>query len=164
MKKILPLLFLLVAPAFGQMGFSVLVKQHDARENFEERPYGKDDLSYGIFLEAFEGIGGWKIGAMYADDVSGIEGVDSVITPELSLMVVDRIWETGLSVLIDYVDADGEADWGDFYFQTQLGVNIPLGDRIQLGAHAFYPMESIGDIVDIGFNDLDYAVQVRVMF
>lgn len=164
MKKLLPLLLLLSAPLFGQMGVSVLVKEHDARSNFSERPYGKDDLSYGLFVEAFEGVGGWKFGAMTSSDLSGIPGVDTVITPEIGLVFMDRIWETGFSVLIDYVDADGQTDWGDVYFQVQFGLNIPLGDRLQLGAHGFYPMESLGDITDIGFSDLDYGIQLRMMF
>lgn len=164
MNRLFLLLLTLAAPAFGQMAGSVLVKQHDGRDDYAERPYGKDDMSYGVFLDAFEGVGGWRFGASYSGDLTGVEGVDSVITPEICLLVVDRIWETGIAVLIDYVDVDGEADWNDVYFHAQFGINFPLGNRIQLGAHAFYPMESISDIVDIGFSDLDYGVQLRIMF
>jgi len=164
MKNFLLLFLFLSTPLFAQVGVSVFAKQHDSRSNFEERPYGKDDLSYGLFIEAFEGVGGWRLGAAYSDDVSGLPGVDTVITPELSLIVVDRIWETGLSILVDYVEANGESGWGDLYYQTQLGINLPFGDSFQVGAHAYYPMESISDIVDIGFNDLDFAVQIRMLF
>lgn len=99
-----------------------------------------------------------------SDDLSGIEGVDTVITPEITLLVVDQLWETGISALMDYVDTEGGSEWGDIYFQTQLGINVPVSDRIQMGVHIFYPMESITDIVDISFSDLDMAVQLRVMF
>lgn len=165
MKRLFLLFPFLITPLFAQMGVSVLVKQHaDRTDNFAERPYGDEDLSYGAYLDLFEGVGGWRFGASYSGDLTGLEVVDSVITPEISLLVVDRIWETGISLLIDYIDVDGDTAWGDLYFQTQLGINLPLGDRIQLGAHAYYPLESISDITDIGFSDLDVAVQLRVMF
>ena len=165
MKKLFLLPLLFAAPLFGQTAVSVLVKEHDNRaDTFEDRPYGKDDISYGLFVEAFEGVGGWRFGAMYSGDLSGAPGADSVITPEIALLVVDRIWETGFSVLIDYVDVDGDTDWGDVYFQTQLGLNLPLGNSVQAGIHAFYPFSSISDITDFGFDDLDYGIQIRVMF
>lgn len=164
MKRFLLLCLLMSSPVFAQMAASVMVKQHDARPDFAERPYGKDDMSYGLFFDAFDGKGGWRFGAMYSDDVTGISAVETVITPEIALLVADRIWETSIAVLIDYVEGSGESEWGDVYFQTQLGFNIPLGNSVMLGAHAFYPMESIGDLVDIGFNDLDFAVQLRIFF
>jgi hypothetical protein len=163
--KILFLLSLLLAlPMFGQTGVSVMVKQHENRPDFAERPYGKDDVSTGLFLDLFEGVGGWRFGASTSGDLSGIAGVDSVITPEITLLVVDRTWETGISVLMDYVDSGDGGEWGDVYFQTQFGINFPITSNVQLGAHMFYPLESIGDLVDIGFSDLDLAVQLRILF
>jgi len=164
MKNLFILFLLFLTPCFAQKGVSVQMKQHEARTDFDERPYGKDDISYGLFLDLFEGIGGWRFGATFSDDLSGLPLVDSVVTPEVTLLVVDRIWETGISLMVDYVDADGSAEWGDIYFQTQLGINFPLSDRILLGGHVFYPMESITDLVDFGFSDLDMAIQLRIMF
>jgi len=141
-----------------------MVKQHDARPNFEERPYGKDDISYGLFLDVFEGVGGWRFGASFSEDLTGRPVVDSVVTPEITLLVVDQIWETGLSILVDYLDIEGDEGWGDVYFQAQFGINFPVGNRFSLGAHAFYPMENWEDLFDIGFSDLDLAVQFRIFF
>jgi hypothetical protein len=164
MKLFFLLVLFSLTPCFGQKGVSVMVKQHEARSDFSERPYGNDDLSYGVYLDLFEGVGGWRFGAAMSDDLSGVEGVDTVITPEITLLVVDQLWETGISALMDYVDTEGGSEWGDIYFQTQLGINVPVSDRIQMGVHIFYPMESITDIVDFSFSDLDMAVQLRVMF
>jgi len=165
MKRLFLLLPLITAPLFGQMAATVLVKQHDDRaDTFEDRPYGKDDISYGLYLDIFEGRGGWRFGAAYSGDLTGIEGSDSVITPEISLLVVDGIWETGFGVLIDYLDIDGDTDWSDPYFQIQLGLNVPLSDRFQLGIHALYPFASASDFTDIRLSDLDFAAQFRARF
>jgi hypothetical protein len=165
MKRSILLCLLMSSTLFADMAVSVLVKEHEDRTgNFAERPYGQDDRSYGLFLDLFEGVGGWRLGASYSDEVTGVPGIDTVITPEVGLIVMDGIWETGISVLMDYVDADGETDWGDVYFQTQLGLNLPITGAVLIGLHAFYPMESASDLFDIGFSDLDYAVQLRIMF
>ena len=165
MKRFLLLCLLMSSSVFAQTAVSVMVKQHEDRtSNFSERPYGKDDMSYGLFFDLFDGIGGWRFGATYSDDLTGIEGVDSVITPEIALFTIEGIWETSIAILMDYVDTETETDWGDLYYQTHFGANIPVSNSILIGLHAFYPMESVSDIVDIGFNDLDYAVQVRIFF
>ncbi|MDA3874081.1 MAG: hypothetical protein PF795_08980 [Kiritimatiellae bacterium] len=162
MKSCLILILCVLSPLFAQPMVTGLVKQHDDRaKTFEERPFGKDDISYGLYVDFYEGLGAWRLGASYASGLSGAGEADSVITPELTLLATDGMWETGISVLIDYIDTEEEADWGDVYYQIQLGLSLPVTQRVQIGVHAFYPFASFSDITDIRVGDLDYGLLLR---
>ncbi|MEX2606154.1 MAG: hypothetical protein WD708_02315 [Kiritimatiellia bacterium] len=162
MKRLLLVSLCMISPLLAQMMVTGLVKQYDDRsKNFEERPYGKDDVSYGLYVDFFEGLGAWRLGAGYASDLSGAGEADSVITPELTLLATDGMWETGISALIDYIDSEEETDWGDVYYQFQLGLSLPITNRLQVGIHAFYPFSGFSDIKDIRIGDLDYGLLLR---
>lgn len=165
MKKYILLCLFLSTPLFAQRDFTVIVKQHDMREDsFPERPYGKDDTSYGVYMDIYDGIGGWRFGASYASDLSGTGEADSVITPEITLLGAEGSWMTGISIMMDYIDDENGTDWSDLYYQFQLGLNIPLGDRFKAGIHAFFPFSGLGDFVDISFGELDYGITVSASF
>lgn len=165
MKKLLLLGLFFSAPLFAQNAVSIIGRQYVQREDsFTNRPYGKDDVSYGAYWEVFEGIGGWRLGASYASGLSGPGEADSVITPELTLLGAEGIWESGFSLMIDYIDYETDTDWSDLYYQFQLGINIPLGKAFQLGANAYFPFSDLGDFKDIDFSELDYGVSLRARF
>ena len=171
MKKLFPLILILsfFTSAFAT-DVAVLVKQHNDHSKMPDRPYGKNDLSFGAFLEFFEGPAGWRIGAMYAGDLSQTDGegesmdIKRVITPELTLLFQDNIWETGISVLKDYVTTDEDSDWGGTYFQMQLGLNFPMGKSGSLGIHAFFPFDSFSDVSKFKFDNLDFGISARFRF
>lgn len=143
----------------------VLGRRHaDLSESMSDRPYGDGDVSYGVFADLFDGAGAWRLGASFSDDVSGVEGVDQVITPELGLLVVDRIWETGIAVLVDYVETESDSDWGDVYFQAHLGLNFQVTSSLSAGIQASYPFDSIDGLSDVDFDALDFAGVVRFSF
>lgn len=153
----------MISPLFAQLAVTGLVKQTDDRvKNFEERPYGKDDIAYGIYVDYFDGLGAWRLGASYASGLSGAGEADSVITPELTLLATEGVWETGISVLIDYIDSEAGTDWGDVYYQVQLGLSLPVTQSIQIGIHAFYPFARFSDITDLRISDLDYGLLMRL--
>lgn len=143
---------------------AVMVKQHADHTKFDDRPYGKDDLSYGAFIEYFEGGAGWRLGAMYGSGLSGEGDFDTVITPEITLLLQDGLFETGVSTLIDYLDDGNDTGWGDLYFQLQLGLNLPLGPHLAVGAAAFYALDDFGNITDFKFDNLDYGITLRLKF
>jgi hypothetical protein len=139
-----------------------MAKKHTTRSgDFEERPYGENDVSYGLFVDFYEGMGAWRFGASYASGLSGEGEADSVITPELTLLATDRIWEAGISALIDYVDTGDETEWGDVYYQFQLGLSMPVSDRFQVGIHDFYPFSGFSKVSKFSFSDLDYGLMLR---
>ncbi len=152
--------------AFAQsIALTAIGKQHsDRADTIEDRPYGKDDISYGAFLDLFDGLGGWRLGASFSDDLSGAGEPDSVITPEISLMAQDGFWETGFSLLRDYVETAETSDWNSIYYQFFLGINIPLGKSLVIGAAAYYPFDSFSEITDFSTGDLDLGVSLRFRF
>jgi len=158
------LLLLALSPALVPANVALGIKKHTAHRNFEARPFGNDDFSYGAFLEFMEGPAGWRLGAMYASGLSGPGEVDSVITPELTLLIQDGIWEAGISILRDYIDTGVETGWDRIYYQVSLGANLPVGPRASIGIHAFYPMEKLSNISDFSFRDLDYGMVLRLRF
>lgn len=166
MKFFYGLLFSLfvVTSVSAETALSFQAKQHGDVSSQFESPYGKDDVSYGVFVEFFEGIGAWRVGASYSDDVSGIPDVNSVITPQVSLLAVDGIWESGLGALIDYVDTDADADWGDVYFQWTLGINIPVTTSMSIGVHALYPFDDFDGLIDFDSDLLEWSGVVRIRF
>lgn len=167
MKKVMLMMvvFFGVLPAVRATDVAVTVKQHREHSKMSERPFGKGDLSYGLFMEFLDGPGGWRIGAAYANDVSGpLENIDRVITPEITLFLLDEGWEAGISVLKDYITDDEDSDWGSTYFQMQLGYNFPMGRTGSIGIHTFYPFEGFGDLGSFRFSDLDFGITARFRF
>ncbi len=166
MKRLL-LCLLFCLPALQTLyatDIAVMVKQHTNHTRFDDRPYGKDDLSYGAFFEFFDGPAGWRLGAMYGSGLSGAAEADTVITPEITLLLLDGLWEAGASVLIDYIDTNGDTGWSDHYYQFQLGLNLPFGKSMSVGAHTFYAFDRFGNLGDFRFGNLDYGVTFRLKF
>jgi len=164
MKTRFCLFLLMLSPLFVPADVAIMAKKHTTHKEFDRRPYGNDDISYGAFLEFMEGPAGWRLGAMYATDLSGTYDADSVITPELTLLLQDGIWETGISILRDYLDSDEKSGWDKLYYQVQLGVNLPVGPNASVGIAAFYTLEKLSKITDFSFGDLDYGLVARIRF
>lgn len=158
------LVFLSILQTVHARDLAVMVKQHTNHTRFDDRPFGNGDLSYGAFLEFFDGPSGWRLGAMYTPEVTGDLNIDTVITPEITLLLQDGLWEAGISALIDYLDDGEDTGWGDVYYQFQLGLNFSLGKSMSVGAHALYPFDSFRNIGDFRFRNLDYAAVLRFRF
>jgi len=163
MQRFFLFVFLICGSLFADFSPAILVKRHtDRASTFEDRPYGRSDVSYGLFMDLFDVNGAWRLGASYAGDVSGPGDVSRVITPEITLLATDGLWEAGVSALMDYTSDDDNDGWGDVYYQVQLGVNFPVSDRIQVGFHAFYPFDSFSNFSDIRSSLLDYGLLIRM--
>jgi len=157
--------FLFASVSVAETAITVNARQHADRSSIlSDSPYGEDDVSLGVYVDIFEGVGAWRFGASYADDLSGLPDVNSVITPQISLLVVDGIWETSLGALIDYVDTDTETDWGDVYFQWALGLNLPITNSFSIGVHAQYPFEDFDGLIDFDTDLLEWTGAVRIRF
>jgi hypothetical protein len=167
MKTLFSLLLIcLSAPLFAQTSFTVVYKQHESQaQTMADRPYGQDDNSFGLFADLFEGAGGWRLGASYLTDATGVPGVKSVITPEIGLLALDGVVEGGVSALMDYVELEnGDTDWGDVYFQLALGLQFPLSQSMSIGIHAYYPFEDLKGLSDFDTGDVEYGGALRIRF
>ncbi len=164
MRQFVASLAFFALASFAAGDLTLIAKRHDNRsDTFPDRPYGKDDVSYGVFLDLFDGMGAWRLGVTGSQDV-GAEGVDGVVTPEIGLLAVDGLFEFGVSVLKDYMVGEEDNEWGDLYYQMHGAINVPLGSAVMVGVGAYYPFESWGDVFDFSTGDLDYAVTFRLRF
>lgn len=157
----------LVSSHAADSAATLQLKYHGEHTEFDDRPFAEGDMSIGAYYDVFDGMGGWRIGLSYAWDLGQKDGVDnpetyvapdSVLTPEIALLVREGRWQTGVAILIDYIDAEGDTDWGDIYWQFQLGYGIPIGKKIEIGIHAFYTFERIDKILDFDFESMDFAI------
>lgn len=165
MKKLFLLCIFLSAPLFAQTSYTAAVRKYVQRDNsYTDRPYGENDLSYGLYVDMFDGIGGWRLGASYATDLSGVGEADSVITPEITLIGAEGPWISGISLMMDYVDDGSNTEWGDLYYQFQLGLRFPIGKNLQVAASLYFPFTDLGNFGDLGFSELDYGLTVSARF
>jgi len=160
---ILALLFLTVRVSFAEGAFGAGVRRHAQHSVFEDLPFDDGDLSYGIAYEYHDKKAYWQLGVGYAPQ-PGTNGVDYVVTPQLNLIVKDRVWRAGIGVLDRYVEMeDGENDWTDVYFQFLTGIHLPVFG-MDFDVLAFYPFAEWGDISDFDFDDIDYGAWLTFSF
>ncbi len=139
-------------------------RMHVEHSLFTDIPYGDDDMSYGLAYEYVEKDASWQIAVMYAPDVTGNTTTDYIVTPQINLVFRDRMWRGGFGVLKSYIDDTVTGtDWSDEYWQTFLGLDIPLGS-LSLSIDAYYSMGSLGDISDVDLDDLDYGIWITTPF
>ena len=147
----------------GALDVAVGGKYHVDHSEFEELPFDDGDPAYGVAFEFHDKPAYWQAAVTYAPDVGGTNLVDSVITPELNLIVKDQSWLAGTGVLSSYVEGKDEKDWTDLYWQILLGFDIPVS-RASLAIHAYYTFESWGDITDFDTDDLEFGAWLGFSF
>jgi hypothetical protein len=136
----------------------------DRSGDLEERAAGDNDMSYGVFVDVFDGPGAWRFGVNYLESVDRDTSIQSVWTPEVGLLAVDGMWEAGISVLMDYVETEADRDWGDIYYQASFGLNLPLSDRLAAGIHALYAFEGFSNWSDFSSSAVEVGASVRMRF
>lgn len=131
-------------------------RYHTAHSVFSDLPYDDGDLSYLLAYEYHDADAAWQLAVGYAPDVTGVDTVDYVVTPQLNLILKDNIWRAGVGILYSYIHDDIEGgDWTDLYWQLLLGIRIPLFG-LQLGADAVYPFEEWDVVDEFDTDDLEY--------
>ncbi len=160
---------LIIAPlvlaqsAFAANSLGVGGRLNCKHSTFTDLPFDKD-LSYGISYEYNEDAAAfWQIAVGYAPKISGTNGIDSVITPELNLLFSERGWRAGLGIANSFVSRDGEGDWLDIYFQFILGFAIPFG-RFSVDATAYYVFGDWGKLDDFDIKDIDLGLRLTYHF
>jgi hypothetical protein len=143
----------------------------------EDIPYGDNDLSYGVSYEVHDAGGWWQFALNYSDDLTPRENIDTndattvetVLTPEVNLIMKDNYWLAGLGVLMSYVeeeDLEGETneEWTDLYYQFLIGFDIQLARSLELELLAYYPFQDWGDLGDFDFDDIDIGGWISYRF
>ncbi|MFC1496852.1 hypothetical protein ACFLS1_00075 [Verrucomicrobiota bacterium] len=158
-------LFSNIAPAkAGTHTLAIGGRTHAEHSEFVTLPFDKGDISYGLAYEYHNESAYWQFGANYANDVTGTNTVDSVITPHADLIFKDRMWQGGIGVLQSYIDDENEgSDWTDLYWQLITGLQMPLFG-LQMDFQVYYVFEDWGDIDKFDLDDLEYGIWVKRSF
>lgn len=137
---------------------------HKEHSNFESLPFSNGDKSYTISYEYHEGIGYWLLGVGFTPDLKEDESVEKIITPQLSLIIKDRIYRAGVGILKSYIsDKDKILEDTDIYYQFSLGLSIPMFSKFSIDVSSLYAFEKWGDI-KFKFEDVDYSVIINFTF
>jgi hypothetical protein len=120
-------------------------------------------MSYDLMYEYHEGIGFWQLGASYAPGPSD-KRFDYVITPELSLILKDRIFRLGVGAMKSYVKSEEDSNWTSLYWKATAGLGIPLGKHLGIDLYANYLFKSWGKITDKDTSGLDYRALISFGF
>ncbi len=153
-------------PARGKQNTSVVagIRRHASHSEFEELPFERRDMSYGIAWEVHDANGYWQLGVNYTPDVGhATNAVKYVATPFVNLMLKDKGWIAGVGVLSSYIVTGEEKDWTSLYWQMMLGFSIPVGN-FEIDVMAYYPFESWDDVQDFDTRDLEFGGLFRYRF
>ncbi len=159
--------FALVSPALAlQQGLSFQFRQYDTHKEFEDRPFVDGDLGYGLAYEIRDVYGSWQLGALYTPDAGEDNTYDYAVTPFLNLIIKDRIFLAGLGIQKDYLPKTDTTsdDWTPLYWDLMLGLEIPIGRSLALTGMAVYDFERWGDIGKFGFDDVEFAAALTLLF
>ena len=148
---------------FAASAVSAGGRYHARHTTFEELPFDKGDISYTVGYEYHDQAGCWQLLVGYTPEVADGLAVDSVITPQLNLLIKDRAWIAGTGILGSYIETELESDWTDVYWQVMLGFELPL-PVFKLEILAYYPFESWSEFDEFDTDDLEYGLSMKFMF
>ncbi len=151
---------LMIPQAEAQSAVGLGIRSHVLHTEFEEYPFDDGDLSYIAGYEYHDNNGYWQLLVGYTPDVGDGTVVDSIITPQLNLLIQDGIWLAGVGVLGSYVETTEDSDWTDVYWQVMLGLELPL-PIFKLDILAYYPFESWSTFGDFDTDDIEFGAFAR---
>jgi hypothetical protein len=157
------------APKKNRPGASAIalgIRQHSDYLGAPNLPYGEGDLSYLVAYEYHEGNAYWQIGLGYtphSTTTSTVEKVESVMTPQIHLLLKDRIFYGGLGLMRSYVRRE-ESHWTDFVWQLQFGAHFPLSEAFDLQLAAYYLFEEWGDIGDFNTDNVELGMSLSYRY
>ncbi len=157
-------LLTLCAPwANAQSAAGVGLRSHVLHTEFEEYPFDNGDISYVVGYEYHDKTGYWQFLVGYTPEVGDGTVVESIITPQLNLLMQDGVWIAGGGILGSYVETELENDWTDVYWQVMLGFEITL-PICSLEILAYYPFESWSTFGDFDTDDIEFGGLAKFMF
>ncbi len=137
---------------------------HIEHTQYLEYPFEDGDLSYTIGYEYHDRSGYWQLILGYTPEVGDGTVIESIITPQINLIVQDRGWLAGVGALSSYVEtAEGRTDWTDVYWQVMLGFEIPL-PMLTFEALAYYPFEKWSTFSDFDSDDIEFGGSLKFAF
>jgi hypothetical protein len=155
-----------VALAEVTQSFGVGARSHQERTSFSELPFKDGDLSYSAAYEYHDGDAFWQLACDVTPglDGSGTNAADYAITPQLNLLLKDKMLQGGVGILSTYTHGEEDGDWTDLYWQFILGVSLPLPGSLSVEINAYYVFESWDNIGEFDFGDIEYGAFLNYKF
>jgi hypothetical protein len=173
MKKSLAIMLVLTAAVitYAEAPLSHMVgvgaRYHQESSVYPDLPYGDGDISYLISYELHDTGSDYALqfALDFANDFSkdGTEEIDYTITPQMNIILKDKIWRGGLGMLYPYVKDEAGTDWGDLYYQVFAGLGHRV-NNIEGTILAYYPFDSFGDFSDFETSEIEFGVFVSFAF
>ncbi len=130
----------------------------------KDLPFEDGDITYTASYEYHDAAGYWQLMVGYTPDVGDGDVIDYVITPQLNLIIQDKIFLAGTGILGSYIsDKETGSDWTDVYWQLMLGLEIPVGP-LSIEAMASYQFDKWGNLSDFEFDDITYGGSLKFYF
>lgn len=146
---------------------SFTARLHRENSVFESMPYGESDLGWLLAYEYHEGIGFWQTGVEFSNRPSKNQQIDYVLTPQINLILKDRIYRAGLGIRWNYLkslDSDIENNWSDLYWQFAIGLAYPILDQLEVGAYSYYVFEEWSELDQFNVGDIEYGISISYQF
>jgi len=143
-------------------------RYHTTHTRYEEYPFGRADITWQGGVEFHEGIGYWQLLVGYTPSVkqdpeSELPEIDSIITPQLNLILEDQGWLAGVGILSSYIKDEIESDWTKIYWQTMIGYQFRM-QHFTLDVMGLYPFDSWSNISDFRFDNMEFSVMLKRRF
>ena len=145
----------------AHQGFSVGVRNHIDHSVLDELLFGKNDLSYNIAYEYHEFGAYWNVVLDFAPHISGTNSVDSILTPQINLIMEDRCYRGGVGILKSYMMGQDD-DWTDIYWQFILGLHFRLSKKIGLDLDTLYVFGNWDELKEFDSGDIEYGLSIGV--
>lgn len=152
------------ATAAGVLG--VGGRYHQEHSTFLALPYAEGDLSYGLVYEIHEqDTSVLQLGCSVTPEFDKAADMDYAVTPELNLMMKDRMFQGGVGILSSYLSRSaGDSEWMDLYWQLLLGVRVDLSKKVSVQLNGSYVFESWGDLGDFDVGDIEGVAYIGYAF
>lgn len=140
-------------------------RYHQSHTAFADLPFGEGDISYCAAYEFQDQDALWQLGVNITPELGDRKDIEYAVTPQLNLLLRDRIFRGGLGILSTYTrDSDGKGDWMDMYWQFILGIEIPLPGPFVVSGNAYYVFDKWDALGDFDFENVEYGVSAGFRF
>jgi hypothetical protein len=139
---------------------------HATHSRFEEYPFSSGDISWQAGVEFHEGVGYWQLIVGYAPSIKEREEkavLDSVITPQINLLLQDKGWLVGTGAYMYYIKDEIESDWSKVFWQAMIGYEFKL-KSFDVSILGIYSFDDWGNISDFKFENIEPSAMIKKQF
>jgi hypothetical protein len=153
-----------VALADVSQSFNVGGKTHQKHSTFTDLPYDDGDISYSVAYEYRDVDALWQLACDMTPEFKNHDDIEYGVSPQLNLLLVDRIFQGGVGILSTYTHNEEGGEWMDMYWQFILGLSLPLPGPFTVQVNSYYVFENWGDVGDFDFGDVEYGAYLGYKF